>query len=127
MDKIINSIKRFFEKRITFYLILKKGNGLTHFLINGEHHLEIFKTNKIFIKYYLKLSTKNKSYKISVSNKYINNSYCIIYKEKENGSKYYFYLKYTCNNYDLEFCTNHILKLFNNKIPNKIYISIEKI
>lgn len=120
----MNWIKNLFTKRVRFILELKKGNGLTSFIDHENNHLEIFKKNKIFIKEFLRLSTKRNSYLITVSNKHLDNSHCIelidVYEEHRS------YLQYRCNGYTLEFCTNHLLKYFNNNIPALIYITANK-
>lgn len=120
----MNWIKQLFKKRIRFILELRKGNGLTSFIDSENKHLEIFKTNKIFIKEFLKLSTKKHTYLIHVSNKYLDNSHHIELNDCYNGYKTY--LHYKCNGYTLEFCSKHLLKLFNNNIPTSIYITVNK-
>lgn len=117
-------IKQLFTKRRRFILELRKGSGLTSFVDHEGKHLELFKTNKIFIKEFLKLSTKRNSYLVTVSNKHLDNSHCI--ELNDSHEEFRSYLKYRCNGYTLEFCTGHLLKYFNNNIPSSIYITVNK-
>ncbi len=118
-------IKNIFTIRIEFNLFLVKGNYLTNLEDEKRNKLPIFKSNKVFIKEFLKISTKRGSYKIVVSNKRFNNfMYSVKLVEKDfDLTSYYTYLN---GNYKLEFCANHFRYYFKNKIPKTIYFSVQR-
>ncbi len=118
-------IKNIFTRRIEFNLFLVKGNYLTQLEDEKRNKLAIYKTNKVFIKEFLKLSTKRSNYKVVVSNKRFNNfMYSVKLVEKDlDLTSYYTYVN---GNYQLEFCANHFLYYFKNKIPKTIYFSVHR-
>lgn len=122
---MINWIKNIFTKRIEFNLFLVKGNCLTQLEDEKRNKLDIYKTNKVFIKEFLKLSTKKSNYKVTVSNK---NFYKYMYSVSlvEKDLDVISYYTYEHGDYKLEFCSNHFLYYFKNNIPKTIYFSVQR-
>lgn len=124
---LIDKIKEFLGIGvIKFSLFTKRKNGLCSLYDIDGKEIKLFQLNKIFIKKFLKVSVKHYNYEFIISNKKFKSyQFSLINIDKE--SIFEDLLSYQSNNYNLEFCSSHLLYYFKGKVPKTIYIQVNKL